>query len=81
MVDGVLEEVMMVDTPAAVAISEAISLVSIPPVPREEPSVSVLTMDKNRHKQRKGLVKTLSTSFVETSHERMGGKMKGANEP
>lgn len=40
---GCLLEVMIVVTPAAVAISAAISLVSIPPVPRLEPSVVVLT--------------------------------------
>jgi len=41
---GVRLEVMMVDTPAAVAISAAISFVSIPPVPKLEPRVAVLTM-------------------------------------
>lgn len=66
--DGFLEEVMMVDTPAAVAISEAISFVSIPPVPREEPSVSVLTVHEIRHEQRSELVNSISTSFVATSH-------------
>ena len=40
---GSLLEVMIVVTPAAVAISAAISFVSIPPVPRLEPSVFVLT--------------------------------------
>jgi hypothetical protein len=35
--------VIMVVTPAAVAISAAMSLVSIPPVPRLEPRVVVLT--------------------------------------
>jgi hypothetical protein len=38
------DEVMMVETPAAVAISAAMIFVSIPPVPREEPRVVVLTM-------------------------------------
>jgi hypothetical protein len=37
-------EVMIVDTPAAVAISAAMSLVSIPPVPRFKPRVAVLTV-------------------------------------
>lgn len=40
---GSLLEVMTVVTPAAVAISAAISFVSIPPVPRLEPRVVVLT--------------------------------------
>lgn len=40
---GRLLEVMIVVTPAPVAISAAISLVSIPPVPRLEPRVVVLT--------------------------------------
>jgi len=40
---GFLLDVMTVATPAAVAISAAISFVSIPPVPRLEPSVAVLT--------------------------------------
>jgi hypothetical protein len=43
MVVGSLEEVITVATPAAVAISAAMSLVSIPPVPRLEPKVAVLT--------------------------------------
>ena len=41
---GCLLEVMTVVTPAAVAISAAIILVSIPPVPRLEPRVDVLTV-------------------------------------
>ena len=40
---GSLLDVMTVVTPAAVAISAAISLVSIPPVPRLEPRVLGLT--------------------------------------
>lgn len=40
---GSLLDVMIVLTPAAVAISAAMSLVSIPPVPKCEPSVVVLT--------------------------------------
>jgi hypothetical protein len=40
---GVRLDVMIVDTPAAVAISAAISFVSIPPVPKLEPRVAVLT--------------------------------------
>ena len=40
---GLLLEVMIVVTPAAVAISAAISFVSIPPVPRLDPRVVVLT--------------------------------------
>ncbi len=40
---GLCEEATIVDTPAAVAISAAISLVSIPPVPKLEPRVFVLT--------------------------------------
>jgi phage baseplate assembly protein W len=40
---GVRLEDMIVDTPAAVAISAAISFVSIPPVPKFEPRVAVLT--------------------------------------
>ena len=44
MVSGFLEEAMMVFTPASVAISAAISFVSIPPVPRLDPSVAVLTV-------------------------------------
>lgn len=43
MLVGSLEEQMTVETPAAVAISAAMSLVSIPPVPRLEPRVVVLT--------------------------------------
>jgi hypothetical protein len=45
MLDGFLEDVITVDTPAAVAISAAISFVSIPPVPRLEPRVAVLTTE------------------------------------
>lgn len=41
--DGSLLEVMIVVTPAAVAISAAISFVSIPPVPKLDPNVVVLT--------------------------------------
>ena len=44
MFSGFLEEAMMVFTPASVAISAAISFVSIPPVPRLDPSVAVLTV-------------------------------------
>lgn len=44
-ISGFLLEVMMVVTPAAVAISAAISFVSIPPVPRLDPSVVVLTAE------------------------------------
>ena len=40
---GSLLDVMMVVTPAAVAISAAMSFVSIPPVPKFEPRVVVLT--------------------------------------
>ena len=40
---GSLLEVMTVVTPAAVAISAAINLVSIPPVPKLDPNVVVLT--------------------------------------
>ena len=40
---GVFDEVTTVATPAAVAISAAISLVSIPPVPSLDPRVAVLT--------------------------------------
>ena len=40
---GFLELLIIVVTPAAVAISAAMSFVSIPPVPRFEPSVVVLT--------------------------------------
>lgn len=42
--DGVLLDVMIVVTPAPVAISAAINFVSIPPVPSLEPSVAVLTL-------------------------------------
>jgi hypothetical protein len=41
---GLLLDVITVATPAAVAISAAINLVSIPPVPRLDPSVDVLTV-------------------------------------
>ena len=41
---GSLLEVMTVVTPAAVAISAAISFVSMPPVPKLEPRVVVLTV-------------------------------------
>jgi len=41
---GSLLEVITVVTPAAVAISAAMSFVSIPPVPRLDPRVAVLTM-------------------------------------
>ena len=44
--DGSLLEVMIVVTPAAVAISAAMSFVSIPPVPRLDPKVVVLTVMK-----------------------------------
>lgn len=40
---GSLLEVMIVVTPAAVAMSAAMSFVSIPPVPKLEPNVDVLT--------------------------------------
>jgi len=43
---GCLLDVITVVTPAAVDISAAMSLVSIPPVPRLEPSVVVLTTMK-----------------------------------
>ena len=43
MFSGFLEEAIIVFTPASVAISAAISFVSIPPVPRLDPSVAVLT--------------------------------------
>jgi hypothetical protein len=43
-VEGCLLDVITVVTPAPVAISAAISFVSIPPVPRLEPSVDVLTV-------------------------------------
>ncbi len=46
---GSLLDVMIVVTPAAVAISAAISLVSIPPVPRLDPSVVVLTAKDDQH--------------------------------
>lgn len=42
--EGCLLDVMIVVTPAPVAISAAMSFVSIPPVPRLEPSVDVLTV-------------------------------------
>lgn len=42
---GLCEEAIIVRTPAAVAISAAMSLVSIPPVPRLDPRVFVLTRD------------------------------------
>jgi hypothetical protein len=45
---------MIVDTPAAVAISAAMSFVSIPPVPRSEPRDAVLTVAITRTKERKG---------------------------
>ena len=41
---GSLLEVMIVATPAAVAISAAMSFVSMPPVPKLEPRVVVLTV-------------------------------------
>ena len=45
MFSGFLDEAMMVFTPASVAIPAAISFVSIPPVPRLDPSVAVLTVE------------------------------------
>lgn len=42
--DGSLLEVMTVVTPAAVAISAAMSFVAIPPVPRLDPGVVMLTV-------------------------------------
>lgn len=45
---GSLLEVITVVTPAAVAISAAISFVSIPPVPKLEPRVVVLTVFESR---------------------------------
>lgn len=47
---GFFDEVMMVVIPVSVAISAAMSLVSIPPVPRLEPRVLVLTADYSRCK-------------------------------
>lgn len=44
MFSGRLLDVMMVVTPAAVAISAAMIFVSIPPVPRLDPRVVVLTV-------------------------------------
>lgn len=44
MFSGRLLDMMITDTPAPVAISAAMSLVSMPPVPRLEPSVAVLTV-------------------------------------
>ena len=41
--EGCLLDATIVVTPAPVAISAAISFVSIPPVPRLDPSVDVLT--------------------------------------
>ena len=46
MFSGCLLDVMTVVTPAAVDISAAISLVRIPPVPRLDPNVVVLTTMK-----------------------------------
>ena len=43
-VEGCLLDVITVVTPAPVVISAAMSFVSIPPVPRLEPSVDVLTV-------------------------------------
>jgi len=43
MLSGCLLEVMMAVTPVSVAISAAMSFVSMPPVPRLEPKVLVLT--------------------------------------
>ena len=45
---GIEPSVMTVAQPAAVASSAAISLVSIPPVPSEDPSVEVLTVWKSQ---------------------------------
>lgn len=45
---GYFDVVTIVATPAAVAISAAMSLVSIPPVPSLEPSVAVLTGHLNK---------------------------------
>jgi hypothetical protein len=45
MFSGFLLDVMIVVTPVSVAISAAMSFVSMPPVPRLEPSVLVLTED------------------------------------
>lgn len=42
---GCFDDVTIVSTPAAVAISAAMSLVSIPPVPSLEPRVAVLTAE------------------------------------
>lgn len=44
--EGSEPRVMTVAQPAPVASSAAISLVSIPPVPSEEPSVDVLTVEQ-----------------------------------
>ena len=43
MFSGCLLEVMIVVTPVSVAISAAMSFVSMPPVPRLDPNVLVLT--------------------------------------
>ncbi len=72
---GLRLEVMIVDTPAAVAISAAMSFVSIPPVPRFEPRVAVLTT-KYRMSQERGqtrLLLTLSTN--------RGGRLHNFDEP
>jgi hypothetical protein len=58
-------EVMIVDTPAAVAISAAMSFVSIPPVPKLEPRVAVLTTGNHINKER-----VLTTQSVTLSTDR-----------
>jgi hypothetical protein len=64
MFSGCLLDVITVVTPAAVAMSAAINLVSIPPVPRLDPNVVVLTVTSLDVRERlimKGVVVTFLT--------------------
>ena len=71
MFSGCLLDVMIVATPAAVAISAAISFVSIPPVPRLDPSVVVLTVKSlSKCQKSQGRSYPASGSFQQTrQHE------------
>ena len=68
---GSLLDVMTVMTPAAVAISAAMSLVSIPPVPRFDPRVFVLTFTQLSAHERSAVSRrpTLRTNGRDGCHD------------
>lgn len=69
--EGCLLEVMTVVTPAPVAISAAMSFVSIPPVPRLEPNVDVLTVASlnTNHTQKRCRKLTLCSDVCYGPHD------------